>query len=53
MFVLSESYLQNSEKKALAEALTLNLAPKRYRQYFDDTHAQFKSIDQSCEFQIF
>ena len=31
MVVLSESYFQNLEHKAIAEALTLNLAPKTYR----------------------
>ena len=39
MVVLSESCAQNLEHKAIAEALTLNLAPKTYRQQFDDTHA--------------
>ena len=37
--VLSESYVQNVEQKAIAEALTLNLAPTTYRRYVDDTHA--------------
>ena len=32
MVVLSESCVQNFEYKAIAEALTLNLAPKMYRQ---------------------
>ena len=39
MVVLSESYVQNLEHKAIAEALTLNLAPKTYRRHVDDTHA--------------
>ena len=51
MVVLSESYVQNLEHKAIAEALTLTLAPKTYRQYVDDTHACFKSKEQSCKFQ--
>ena len=51
MVVLSESYVQNLEHKAIAEALTLNLAPKTYRQYVDDTHARFTSKEQSREFQ--
>ena len=33
MVVLSKSYVQNLEHKAIAEALTLNLAPKTYRRY--------------------
>ena len=51
MVALSESYVQNLEHKAIAEALTLNLAPKTYRRYVDDTHARFKSKEQSREFQ--
>ena len=39
MVVLSESYIQNLEQKAIAEALTLNVAPTTYRRYVDDTHA--------------
>ena len=31
MVVLSESYVQNLEHKAIAEALNLNLAPKMFR----------------------
>ena len=32
MVVLSESYIQNLEKKSIAEPLTLTLAPTTYRQ---------------------
>ena len=39
------------EYKAIAEALTLNLAPKTYRQYDDDTHTRFTSKEKSREFQ--
>ena len=51
MVVLSESYVQNLEQKAIAEGLTLNLAPTTYRRYVDDTHARFESKGQSREFQ--
>ena len=51
MVVLSESYVQNLEHKAIAEALNLNLAPKMFRWYLDDTHAQFTSKEQSRESQ--
>ena len=51
MVVLSESYAQNLEHKAIAEALTLNLAPKTYRRYVDETHARFTSKEQSHKFQ--
>ena len=47
MVALYESYVQNLEHKAIPEALTLNLVPKTYRRYVDDTHAQFKSKKQS------
>ena len=39
------------EQKAIAEALNLNLAPKAYRRYVDNTHARFTSKEQSREFQ--
>ena len=51
MVVLSESYVQNLEHKSTAEALTLNLAPKTYRWYVDDTHARSTSKEQSRKFQ--
>ena len=51
MVVLSKSYVQYLEHKAIAAALTLNVAPKTYRQYVDDTHVRFTSKEQSCEFQ--
>ena len=49
--VLSEIYIQNLEHKAIAKALTLNLVPETYRRYADDTHARFRSREQSHEFQ--
>ena len=50
MVVLSESYVQNLEHKAIEEALTLNVAPKTHTRYVDDTHARFTSKEQSREF---
>ena len=44
---MPENNVQNFELKAIAEALTLSLAPKTYRHYVDDTHARFKSKEQS------
>ena len=38
-------------ESAIAEVLTLNLAPKTHRLYVDDTHAQFTSKEQSRKFQ--
>ena len=49
MVILSEIYVQNFEHKVIAEALTLNLAPKTYKQYVDDTHLQLTSKDKSLE----
>ena len=34
MVLLSENYVQNLEHKAIAEALTLNLAPKTYGRWW-------------------
>ena len=51
MVALSESYVQNLDHNAIAEALALNLAPTRYRRYVDDTHTRFESTEQSREFQ--
>ena len=50
MVVLSKSYVQYLEHKAIAAALTLNVAPKTYRQYVDDTQVRFTSKEQSCKF---
>ena len=51
MVVLSKSCVRNFEHKAIAEALTINLAPITYRWYVNDTHARFESKKQSQEFQ--
>ena len=50
MIVLCKSYVQNLDHKAIAEALTLNLSPRTYRRYVDDTHTRFTSKEQSREF---
>ena len=47
MSFMPENNVQNFELKTIAEALTLSLAPETYRQYVDDTHARFKSKEQS------
>ena len=51
MVVLSERCVQSWEHKAIAEALTVNLAPNTYSRCIEDTHARFKSKEQSPEFQ--
>ena len=50
MIVLCKSYVQNLDHKYIAEALTLNLSPRTYRRYVDDTHTRFTSKEQSREF---
>ena len=51
MVVLSQRYFQSLERKTIAETLTSNMAPKTNRRYYNDTHAGFKSKEQSLEFQ--
>ena len=41
--VLSESYLQHLEHKAMVEALTIQIQPKTFKRYVDDSHARFTS----------
>ena len=43
MVVLSESYLQYLERKAIVEALTMQIQPKTFKQYVDDSHTRFTS----------
>ena len=51
MFALSESYLQNLEKKnAIEFALRFAIAPKTFRRYVDDSHARFGSRRNATEF---
>ena len=43
MVVLSESYLQHLEHKVIAEALAIQIQPKTFKRYVDDSHARFTS----------
>ena len=43
MVVLSESYLQNLEHMAMAKALIIQIQPKTYKQYVDDSHVLITS----------
>ena len=43
MVVLTESYLQHLEYKAIAEALVTQIQPKTFKRYVDDSHARFTS----------
>ena len=49
LFYLRMFYIQNLKHKAIAEALTLNLAPTTCRWFLDDSRARFKS---NLKFQI-
>ena len=50
MVVLSECYHQRIEHISITQALTLNLAPKTFRRFVDDSHARFNNREQSLQF---
>ena len=50
MIVLSECYLQRIEHIFITQALTLNLAPKTFKRFVDDSHARFNNREQSLQF---
>ena len=50
MVVLSESYIQHLEHKAIAEALTIHIQPKTFKRYVDHSHARFPSKHQANNF---
>ena len=51
MVVLSESYLQHLERKAIAEALSIQIQPKTFKRYVDPNHARFTSKHHESTFQ--
>ena len=51
LIVLSESYLQHLEHKAIAEALAIQIQPKTFKRYVDDSHARFTSKRHANTFQ--
>ena len=51
MVVLSESNLQHLERKAIAEALSIQIQPKTFKRYVDDSHGRFSSKHQANTFQ--
>ena len=51
MAVLSESYLQDLEHKAIAESFTLQIQPKTFKRYVNDSHARFTSKHHANPFQ--
>ena len=50
MVILSECYLQRIEHKPITQALTLNLPPKTFKRFVDDSHARFNNREQSLQF---
>nr|XP_047132663.1 uncharacterized protein LOC124811326 [Hydra vulgaris] len=50
MVVLSKAYLQHVESNAIQQAINVNIAPKTYKRYLDNSHAQFTNIDDANSF---
>ena len=53
MVVLSECYLQRIEHISITQALKLNLAPKTFKRFADDSHARFNNREQSLIITVF
>ena len=51
MVVLSESYLQHLEHKAMAKVLTIQIQPKTFKRYVGDSHARVTSKHHANTFQ--
>ena len=45
-----ECYLQRIEHISITQALNLNLAPKTFKRFVDDSHARFNNREQSLQF---
>ena len=50
MVVLSECYLQRLQEKSIALSFALNLSPKTFKYYVDDSHARFENKQKSLQF---
>ena len=50
MVVLSECCLQRTEHISVIQALNLNLAPKTFKRFVDDSHARFNNREQLLQF---
>ena len=42
MVVLSESYHQRLQEKSIGLSFALNISPKTFKRYVDDSHARFE-----------
>ena len=50
MVVLSKYYLQRLEEKSIALSVALNISPKNFKHYVDDSHARFENKQKSLQF---
>ena len=50
MVVLSECYLQGIEHISIIQALNLNLPPKTFKRFVDDSHTRFNHREQPLQF---
>ena len=46
----SECYLQRIKHISITQALNLNLAPKTFKRFVEDSHARFNNREQSLQF---
>ena len=52
MVVLSERYLQRIEYISITQVLNLNLAPKSFKRFADDSHARFNNKELQLSLQL-
>ena len=50
MVVLSKCYLQGLEEKSIALSFALNISPKTFKRYVDDSYARFENKQKSLQF---
>ena len=50
MVVLSEYYLQRLEEKSIALSFAVNISPKTFKRYVDDSNARFENKQKSLRF---
>ena len=50
MVVLSECYFKKLEEKFTALSFALNISPKTFKHYVDDSHARFENEQKSLQF---
>ena len=50
MVVFSECYLQRLEEKSIALSFALNIWPKTFKRYVDDSHARLENKQKPLQF---